>query len=148
MDSRPKLLDMLQQYTWPGNVRELQGVIKESMLRTTGRMIVSGALRLTAQIEAVPATSALSVPSSKFIDWGLRIEQLLADGKNDVYGRLLKEVDFELLTRALRHAHGHLAQTSELLGISRSTLRTKLRELGIALERVVAGRTDESPESE
>jgi len=73
-----------------------------------------------------------------------RIEELIADGKGDVYARLLREVEFELLTRALRHAHGHQFQTSELLGMSRSTLRYKLRELGISLERVVAEKAEEN----
>jgi two-component system, NtrC family, nitrogen regulation response regulator GlnG len=140
----PETLELLQQYSWPGNVRELHGVIKEGMLRTTGHMFLPDVLQLgealTAPVEQPP--SAAAAPAKNFDLIG-RVEQLLADGKNDVYGRILREVEIEVLTRALRHARGHQVHTSELLGISRSTLRGKLRDLGIALERVVAERPDE-----
>jgi two-component system nitrogen regulation response regulator GlnG len=40
------------------------------------------------------------------------------------------------LTRVLRHTHGHQGQASELLGLNRSTLRHRLRTLGLALDKV------------
>jgi two-component system nitrogen regulation response regulator GlnG len=63
-----------------------------------------------------------------------------------VHGRVLALVERELIARALRHTHGHQAQASELLGINRATLRHKLRELGIALDKVVTGRPEEPAE--
>jgi two-component system, NtrC family, nitrogen regulation response regulator GlnG len=139
----PSALDLLQHYDWPGNVRELQGVIKEAMLRTAGSVLQPESL---GSPPLAAGTAPAAAPVGEMPTWNLaaRIEQLLADGQKDVHGRLLREVEFELLTRALRHAHGHQVQTSELLGISRSTLRIKLREHGIALERVIAERADEN----
>ena len=37
----------------------------------------------------------------------------------------------------LRRTHGHQAQASELLGLNRTTLRTRMRALGIVMDRVV-----------
>ena len=42
----------------------------------------------------------------------------------------------------LRHTHGHQSQASELLGIDRKTLRYKLREMGIVLDRIVTDRVN------
>ena len=42
-----------------------------------------------------------------------------------------------LLTRVLRHTHGHQARASDLLGLNRATLRTRLRALGLALDKVL-----------
>ena len=42
-----------------------------------------------------------------------------------------------LLTRVLRGTHGHQTQASEMLGITRATLRHKLRTLGMSLDRIV-----------
>jgi two-component system, NtrC family, nitrogen regulation response regulator GlnG len=47
-----------------------------------------------------------------------------------------------LFTRVLQHTHGHQAQASELLGLNRSTLRHRLKTLGLAVDRAV---TDAPP---
>jgi two-component system nitrogen regulation response regulator GlnG len=52
-------------------------------------------------------------------------------------------VERELIVRALRRTHGHQARASELLGIDRKTLRNKLRDLGITVDRVVTDPPDE-----
>jgi two-component system nitrogen regulation response regulator GlnG len=46
-------------------------------------------------------------------------------------------VDRVLLSRILRETHGHQAQAAELLGLNRTTLRTKLRALGMVVDKVL-----------
>jgi DNA-binding protein Fis len=69
---------------------------------------------------------------------------MLCDGKRDVHTRVIAQVERELLVRALRHTRGNQSQASELLGIYRATLRNKLKELGIALDKVVINRMDQA----
>ena len=142
----PEALDLLQQYDWPGNVREMQGVIKEAMLRTAGGVIHPEHLAIASSSKKPPAESSRSSAPPGF-DLAARIELLLGDGRQDVYGRLIREVERELLTRALRFTRGHQAQASDLLGINRTTLRSKLRELDIVLERVISERDEKGEES-
>jgi two-component system nitrogen regulation response regulator GlnG len=85
----------------------------------------------------------IAEPTEASFDLAERIERMLGDGQPEVYSRIMAEVERELLTRALRRTRGHQAQASELLGINRTTLRTKLRELGIALDKVVSDRPSE-----
>jgi len=139
----PESLDMLKQYHWPGNVRQLQNCIQAAVYQTAGRTILPSDLPgiddghgLVGSITLTDATAPC--------DLAAIIETMLREGGNDVHSRVIAIVERELFTRALRHTRGHQAQASELLGINRTTLRTKLRELGIGLDRVVADRVDQS----
>ena len=67
------------------------------------------------------------------------IESLLAKGEKDLHPKVIEAAERILFTSVLRHTHGHQAQASELLGLNRSTLRTKLRALGIAVDKIVTG---------
>jgi DNA-binding protein Fis len=69
---------------------------------------------------------------------------LLHAGEPDIYRRVSGEMDRVLLETVLRHTNGNQVQASELLGISRTTLRAKLRALGMTLEKqILLGAADE-----
>jgi DNA-binding protein Fis len=67
------------------------------------------------------------------------VAQLLAEGQTDIYHRVGTVVDRIVLQEVLRHVDGHQQKAAELLGISRMTLRSKLRALGLAQERPQVG---------
>jgi DNA-binding protein Fis len=48
-----------------------------------------------------------------------------------------------LLSRVLRHTQGHQTRASEVLGISRNTLRQKMRSLGFVIDKVFTREADE-----
>jgi two-component system nitrogen regulation response regulator GlnG len=137
----PDALELLQRYHWPGNVRELQSTIKEAMLHATGHLLT--AEFLPAGVRACRPQLA-SKGAAGGLDLVALIEEAIERGGPDVYDQVVRAVERELLTRALRHTHGHQARASQLLGLNRSTLRAKLRELGIALDKVP---TDEQPDA-
>ena len=137
----PDGLDLLQRHDWPGNVRQLQNCVQAAIYQTAGQTILEADLQgLASSTSETPASSPGQAPSA--FNLTAMIEAMLRDGGNDVYGRVLALVERELLTRALRHTHGHQAQASDVLGINRTTMRHKLRDLGIAVDKVVTDRPE------
>ncbi len=137
----PEVLDLWARRAWPGNVRELQGVVKEVLLRATGHTVLPEFLSTaggeTGATVGMPAGASPPEPSVAEL-----IEACLTDGAGNVYSRVIARVERALVTQALRATQGHQAQASDRLGINRTTLRNKLRELGVTLDRVVSDQGD------
>jgi two-component system nitrogen regulation response regulator GlnG len=129
----PETLACLQAYSWPGNVRELQGVIKESMLRGTGPLLMPQVL--PPQIRSPAPAPSAEAPAG--LDVVKLIDEMIRSGEKEVYDKVVQVVERALLTRVLQETKGHLGQASERLGLNRSTLRYKLRDLSMKIERGV-----------
>jgi two-component system nitrogen regulation response regulator GlnG len=132
----PQALELLQSYPWPGNVRELQGVLKQAMLQATGPVLLADFLPPEVR------RSAPAQPGAGELD--AIIEQALREAPGHVHERVIAAVERVLLVRVLRQTHGHQARASELLGLNRATLRTRLRALGLAVDKVLV----EEPETD
>ncbi len=119
----PEALAKLRAYAWPGNIRELQSVVKQALLHASGTTLLPAFL---ADLGDAPA-----VASELDLD-GLIRKQLVPDA-SDVYGEVHRHVDRLLFTRALEFTKGNQRDAARLLGISRQTMRVKLRALGISV---------------
>ncbi len=126
-------LACLQAYDWPGNVRQLQNVLKYALIQAAGGMVTLDSLpedlRRDASLPLAPPVEGRRLEINAFTT------SLLHAGELDIYRRVTAEVDRLLLEVVLRFAKGNQVQASELLGISRTTLRAKLRSLGITFEK-------------
>jgi two-component system nitrogen regulation response regulator GlnG len=131
----PEALELLHGYSWPGNVRELQSVVKQAMLRASGHILLPEFLPETVRRPEV--SEAPLKPVGDRFDLESMIEKLLQQGEKGIHGRVIEAVERNLLTRVLRHVHGHQAQASEILGLNRTTLRNRLRALGMVLDKVL-----------
>ena len=139
---------MLLAYPWPGNIRELQSVIKQAVLQTTGPIVLKEFLpkSVRSQSESV-LTASSKVPSSpgelvKFID------ERISSGSQEVYADTLELVERCLLTQVLTRTDGNQSKAAKILGITRASLRHKLRALHISMEHVVnVGQYDDDPET-
>jgi len=106
----PLAMRLLQAYAWPGNVRELFSVLESAALRTdTGRI---DAQHLPAEVRSI-ATE---------VHDGLAARYRTAVGDEDERARILAALDA---------AHGVRARAAEILGMGRTTLWRKLRQLGL-----------------
>jgi two-component system nitrogen regulation response regulator GlnG len=72
------------------------------------------------------------------------INDFLNQGKCDVYEKVIAAVDRVLLTKILNLTQGHQAQASEILGMNRATLRSKLKTLGLSVDKIVSEDTQGS----
>jgi two-component system nitrogen regulation response regulator GlnG len=130
----PETLEIFQQYDWPGNVRELQGVVKRAMLTGSGHLLLPEFLPEQLQKEPLPVADA--APGNDVPGLTALIESRLHESNGRLHADIVSAVERALLRRVLQHTHGHLTQASEVLGLSRATLRFKLRALGMSVDRV------------
>jgi two-component system nitrogen regulation response regulator GlnG len=131
----PEAMDLLRHYAWPGNVRELQSVLKQALLQATGSILVPDFLpiALLKRGQNGLTGSDESTPLLHFI------EEQLAAGAEDLYEQSLRRMERILLSRVLQHTSGNQVQAAKILGITRGSLRNKIRELGITIARTVEG---------
>lgn len=110
-------MEKLSSYHWPGNVRELQNVIERAVITSSG-----GKLDLDRALpETVIGPGETSRPSAKEPDTVYRLEELA-------------ELERRNILKALEAAQGRIYGTggaAELLGMNPSTLRSRMKTLGI-----------------
>lgn len=123
-------LEKLQSHRWPGNIRELQSVLREALIVSTGPTVLPEFLPLDVRPDnaddGIPSSTS-ALPRDAWQELGLYVEQVLADQQGDAYRRLVQRFDELVLTQAMNLAGGLQSRASELLGLSRPTLRLKLR---------------------
>jgi two-component system nitrogen regulation response regulator GlnG len=54
-----------------------------------------------------------------------------------LYAEALERMEREILMRVLKHTDGNQLQAARILGITRGSLRNKIRALGISISREV-----------
>jgi two-component system nitrogen regulation response regulator GlnG len=138
----PETLELLEKYPWPGNVRELQSVIKQAMLQASGHLLLPEFLpeAVFAAAPAVPPPEPGAENDTH--DLPALVEGMLRSGERNVYDKVMAAVERLLFSRALAHTRGHQGQASDLLGLNRTTLRRKLRSLGLSIDRTVQDGND------
>ncbi len=140
----PEVLEIFQAYTWPGNVRELQGAIKQAMLNASGHWILPEFL--SESLMRAPARMAADI--ADFPNLAALIDRLLAEGQDQLHEKVLAAVERVLFTKVLEHTHGNQGKACELLGLNRSTLRHRLRTLGLVMDKITIDATKKGAETE
>lgn len=131
----PDVLERLQRYRWPGNVREMQCVMREAMIGSNGPVLLSEflppALLSDAADEAEPAESyeVSPPPTDAWQALGQLVQHLADNEPGALYRKALRGFDHLLVTIAMSKANGLQSRAAEILGLSRPTLRSKLRTL-------------------
>lgn len=124
----PEALAALQQHDWPGNVRELESAVKFAAAHCTGDVITPDCLPEICRNRVPGSEPSRSVDVQPALDIAALTKQLLEAGSTNVYREVNSQVDRVLLSTVLNHAGGNLQHAAELLGISRMTLRARLKQ--------------------
>ena len=126
----PQTLERFQAYAWPGNVRELLSVIREAMLHASGHILLPEFL--AEELHRAELVEKTIQPELRGADLERFVDSLLESGQADLFARAVEALERVLLVRVLSLTQSHQTRASELLGISRNTLRQKLKSLGFA----------------
>ena len=127
-------MQILARHSWPGNVRELQGTLMHALLCTTGSVVMAEALPFEVRL---PQPQSGQSPAKVSADWDAYIAEQLKAGSTNLYAEVMSSVERRLLEMVLRHTQGNQLQAARLLGITRGSVRTKIRALGITIGHVV-----------
>lgn len=110
--------DLLRAYPWPGNVRELSHVIERAVLWSRGTNVDVDHLSLTSPVNhAVEPVPDAAKPSP--------------GGGLPAGGTDLAQWEKAMIEKALQEAGGNQTKAAQRLGISRDTLRYRLKKFGI-----------------
>jgi DNA-binding NtrC family response regulator len=105
---------LLLAHAWPGNVRELRNVVERAMVLEDADRIQSDSLQISANGRAIPEALHAAV------------------GDTDApFQTSLEEAERNLLTRALEKSGGNQTRAAVLLGITRDTLRYKMKKFNL-----------------
>jgi formate hydrogenlyase transcriptional activator len=101
-----RTMEMMVRWNWPGNIRELENFVERSVILTPGSVLQAPLAELETVVEQGKASGSVS----------------------------LRDKERERILRALRDCHGKLGGpdgAAARLGLKRTTLQSKLDQLGI-----------------
>ncbi|QDU60645.1 Nitrogen regulation protein NR(I) [Planctomycetes bacterium Pan216] len=136
----PDVLEMLANYPWPGNIRELQSALKQAIIQASGSILMVDHLPETIREPDEDHRSSTRDRRQRDDDelhWSQFLAENLEQGTTSLYADSIEHLERFLIRRVLEHTGGHQSHASEILGITRSSLRNKIRNLGIQIDQVV-----------
>jgi len=113
----PEAKKLLIRYNWPGNVRELRNVIERAVILETGEVL---------QVENLPA-EIVKLGGEKKQATQVKTEAAdILDGNASLY-----DLEKQTIVAALEKTGNNQTKASRLLGITRDTLRYKIKKYGL-----------------
>jgi len=96
----PEALEIMKRYNWPGNIRELENIVQRAVIMCDGRV----------ETENLPDALKYTIdfPDEDFLP--------------------LREQETRYLRKVLAHYGNNKTKAAEILGITRKTLREKLKQ--------------------
>ncbi|MFZ5623602.1 MAG: sigma 54-interacting transcriptional regulator, partial [Gemmatimonadota bacterium] len=118
----PEARDLLLAYHWPGNVRELSHEIERAVLWSQGTTLLPEHLSIKETRAPEPATTA---PGAAGTPAPAAAPQFPPGGDLAQWERMILE-------QALREAGGNQTKAAQRLGITRDTLRYRMKKFGLS----------------
>jgi two-component system response regulator AtoC len=142
-------LEALKNYSWPGNIRELENLVERMVLFASGDLIGVGELPDSFTSEEgeeepegeegeVGLPRAIRLPLDSL---GLDLKEAVKAGSRRIEEALIRE--------ALSQTDANVTRSARKLGISRRSLQSKMKELGLREEIAKQGGVSSpSPDSD
>ena len=149
----PEAGDLLDRFEWPGNVRQLENTIFRAVVLCDSTMLdvcdfpqIAAAMGVDTRTRRVFTEASTQAalpgrPAAQAIPSPYNFTAV--DGTGHM--RRLEDIESEMIRLAISRYDGHMSEVARRLGIGRSTLYRKLKELGLESEADTQGFADETP---
>ena len=145
----PEATDLIERFNWPGNVRQLENTIFRAVVLCDGTVLdvcdfpqIASALGVEVQARRTqapmmaPAPAYAPSPSQTPAHHNHAAPAhvstyALAAMDGNGHMRKLEDLESEMIRLAISHYEGHMSEVARRLGIGRSTLYRKLKDLGL-----------------
>ncbi len=155
----PEAGELLERFNWPGNVRQLENTIFRAVVLCDGSLLevcdfpqIAAAMGVEAKARragTMAENSVLAGGQAQYLTPAVPQTSPYAFSGTDPAGhmRRLEDVESEMIRLAISRYDGHMSEVARRLGIGRSTLYRKLKELGLETGEAesVSGFADEVP---
>jgi DNA-binding NtrC family response regulator len=135
--------ELLERFNWPGNVRQLENTIFRAVVLCDHELLdvcdfpqIAAAMGIDTKVHRTPLT--MDAPSTTHHAASYSAPVLshsspyaLSGTDGSGHMRKLDEIESELIRMAIARYDGHMSEVARRLGIGRSTLYRKLKELGL-----------------
>ncbi len=147
-------LERMKRHRWPGNIRELENLVRRLAALYPQEVISEALVDTELAADSAPLLPGFAqqhmveTSGGKDDDHGTSLacaverhlsELFKAHGDGlpppGLYHRVLRELEYPLISAVLAATRGNQIKAAELLGLNRNTLRKKVRDLDIRLMR-------------
>ncbi len=136
----PEAMELLLRHPFPGNIRELENILERTILLAEGPVITVADLP-PALVGPPPATAITSSPSllpvaapaasAAAAAPAAAAARGPASSLKEIVRQETERVEREMIQKALAETGGNVTQAARHLRISRKSLQTKMKELGL-----------------
>ncbi|TWT97572.1 Nitrogen regulation protein NR(I) [Botrimarina colliarenosi] len=124
-------MQALASHLWPGNIDELESVLKRALIEQKGNILLPNELLQAVSGQSAVPTAERPGASRYVTDWASFVDMRVEAGSDTLYADAIAETERNLFMRILRYTRGNQAQAARSLGITRASLRKKLRLHGM-----------------
>ncbi len=123
-------LELLSQSGLPGNVRQLQNLMRKAVLNARGFTIDKHLIEDLLSGNGGPELSEESDKLNLHTLCAKLLHEAAGDEKGNAHQQMLETIEPVLFQEAMKQCDGNLSHAATLLGLSRLTLREKLKAYG------------------
>jgi DNA-binding NtrC family response regulator len=136
----PEATDLIERFDWPGNVRQLENTIFRAVVLCDSAVLdvcdfpqIATALGIETRERRVDVRSPVPLmrPNVSITPSLSASPYAMSATASDGHMRRLEEIEAEIIRLAIGRYEGHMSEVARRLGIGRSTLYRKLKELGL-----------------